>query len=561
MRTICAVALLAIFVTTTASVRAKDDSARVKAAVERSTLDQPGTSPFHLKAVVAPTRERDRDSGRYGEIEIWWASPTRFRREVRSPEFHQVEIVDGQRHWQKSDGPYFPEWLRETAAALIQPIPALDEVLREVRDADVKRLMGSTYYQWSMMSTDGNVQKGLGASVALTDSTGLLFYCGGLGWGAIYHDYQKFHDRVVARTVGVGSPEVTAKITVLEDLDNSATDLFDTQASGSDAQPLETVTVEELVLRKNLLTVSAPVWPPAQDGPLDGAFTAKVVVDREGRVRDIGTVVGDNAALADTAKSIMGKMRFKPYLVDGNPVQVVSRMTMPFKTTRPAGTEKFESAQAYFERGRNLDFLAGGSGTDYVLRAEFEAASSAGGIGKGRYEDTWLSDDQWRREAWFGKSHYVRSRNGDKRYQFSEGPDAALLPLVFRALEPIPAMDTFVESDWRIKRDEVDGVRTLRIFSGYESPDGKLDPEHARGYWFDDSGLLVKTYFKGIETRRSEFKDYGKVKIPYSLDVLKDGQLGMRIRVDEVTPAGPVPAKTFEVPGHTWQRAFTDEER
>jgi hypothetical protein len=155
----------------------------------------------------------------------------------------------------------------------------------------------------------------------------------------------------------------------------------------------------------------------------------------------------------------------------------------------------------------------------------------------------------------------VRSRNGDKTYQFADGEDAGLLRLVMKMMEPIPAIDTFVESDWRIKRDTVNGVRTVRVLAGYESPEGKLDPEQARGYWFDDTGLLVKTYFNGIETQRSEFEDVAGVKIAHRVDVLKDGNLGMRIRITEVSLAGTMPSKTFEVKGHEWTRAFTAEVR
>jgi hypothetical protein len=155
----------------------------------------------------------------------------------------------------------------------------------------------------------------------------------------------------------------------------------------------------------------------------------------------------------------------------------------------------------------------------------------------------------------------VRSRNGEKTYQFAEGEDAGILRFVLRTLEPIPAIDTFTESDWRIKRDTVDGVRTVRVLAGYESPEGNLDPEQARGYWFDDTGLLLKTYFKGIETRRSEFVDFAGVKIAHRVDVRKDGVLAMRISVTEVLPAGSTPGRTFEVHGHEWTRAFTDEVR
>jgi len=120
-------------------------------------------------------------------------------------------------------------------------------------------------------------------------------------------------------------------------------------------------------------------------------------------------------------------MRFKPFLLNGVPVQAMSQVTIPFKTTRPTGGETFESARTYFERGRHIGFPAAGTGVPYVLRAEFEAKGKSETAEKGRYEDTWLSDTQWRREAWFANSHYVRSRNGEKTYQFAEGEDAGIL--------------------------------------------------------------------------------------------------------------------------------------
>ena len=56
------------------------------------------------------------------------------------------------------------------------------------------------------------------------------------GW---YRDYVKFHNRHVARTVSNGSPEVTAKITVLEDLGATQADWSKTALPGGDPQPLK----------------------------------------------------------------------------------------------------------------------------------------------------------------------------------------------------------------------------------------------------------------------------------------------------------------------------------
>jgi hypothetical protein len=539
---------------------ASDDVTTVKKAVERSTLNQAGTQPFHLKATIAPSLERDKGSGRTGEVEIWWASPTQWKREVRSPEFHQVAIFNNGQESQKNEGDYFPEWLREISVALIDPVPSLNDVLEQVKDADVKKLMGSTYFSWTMTSTDGTVQSSMGAGISITDSTGLIFYGGGLEWGGLYKDYKNFHGRMVGRTVSSGSPEVTAKITTLEDLKEIPAGFFDVASGNAYEALIHTAVVEETSLRKNLLPMEAMVWPPLKDGPLEGAATTKITIDRKGKVREIGTIVANNSAVDDVARAYAAAMQFKPYLENGAPVQVVARITLPFKTTRPAGMESFESAQTYFERGRRLCFPAAGTSTPYLLRAEFQAKTHAGTVETGQYVDTWLSDSEWRREASIGNSRYVRTRHGEKRYQLAEGPDAGLLQIVLREMEPIPAIDTFVESDWKIKRDALEGTKTVRVLAGYESPEGTLD-QKARGYWFDENGKLLKTYFNGVETRRSEFEDFRGIQISHEIQVLRDGKVAMLIHVPQIAPAETILPGTFQLPGHEWARAFTSEAR
>ncbi len=447
------------------------------------------------------------------------------------------------------------------AEELINPVPPLDQVLEQVKTAEVRRIGPMTNINWTTTTGTADVKNIRRSSVALQDSTGLLLYAGGFGWNGEFKDYKSFHNRMIARTVNVGSPQVTAKVTTLEDLGEVPAGFFDATVKGGEPQPLQTVLLDETSLRKNLVPMEPLVWPPIQDGPLEGNVTTTVVVDREGKVREIESIMSENSSVNDTGRQAVEAMRFKPFLVNGVPVQAMSQVTTPFKTTRPIGVETFESARTYFERGRHIGFPATGTGAPYVLRAEFEAEGKSGTIEKGRYEDTWLSDTQWRREAWFANSHYVRSRNGEKTYQFAEGEHAGILRFVLKALEPIPAIDTFTESDWKIKRDAVNDVRTVRVLAGYESPEGKLDPEQVRGYWFDDTGLLVKTHFKGIETRRSEVQDFAGAKIARRVDVLKDGALAMRINVTQVSPAGATPAKTFEIHGHEWTRAFTDEVR
>ncbi len=539
-----------------------DDADRVRKAVEKSTLDQPGTKPFHLKAVIVPRRADAPDAReKSATVEIWWESPTKWRREIKSPVFSQVEIVDGDKDWQKNDGDFFPEWLRESAVALVRPVPDLEQVLEQVRGAETRQLFGATHYSWRSMGSDGTVSKAIGAGIDLR-ADGFLQGGSGLGWSAYFSapagskdPFYEFHGRQVGRHVDV--EDVVATVTVLEDLKHAAPELF--AMTGAGDPHIQTVVVEELAERKNLEPIAAPVWPPIEKGPLAGAMLAEVVIDRSGKIRTVGSVLSDNPGLNGVAGDYMRQMEFKPTLLNGQPVQVVTTITMGFKTTRPPGMETFASSDSYLNRARQVGYPTEKVGAPYVLQAEFEASGVSGEVSKGTYTDTWLNDNEWRREANFEGSRLVRSRDGEKRYLLSEGADAKLLGMVFRFLEPIPATsDGWFDAEWGVKHEAVDGVTALRVSRGPENPDGTINGE---AYWVGDDGRLLKVRTQGVDVVFKNFEDFGGRPIARLILVRKGDKLVMRVKVTSVaTPAGVDPAM-FAVKGHEWTRQFTQELR
>ena len=231
-------------------VAAEDLSGQVKKAIEKSTLDQPGTRPFHLKASFAPSQERDKTTNRVGEVEIWWQAPNKWRRELRSPEFHLVAIQNGDHRWEKNDGDYFPEWLREVVVAIVQPVPlSMDVLSKRIKTAEVRHLMGQTNINWEP-TTEFSTQQANGKGViALNDKTGLLLYTDGPAFGGSYHDFKDFHGRMIAYTVASGYVQVTARLSVLEDLGNVPEEFFNANATGGDAQPIETLVLSDAELR------------------------------------------------------------------------------------------------------------------------------------------------------------------------------------------------------------------------------------------------------------------------------------------------------------------------
>jgi hypothetical protein len=539
---------------------AEDTTKAVRDSVVRATLNQNGTKPFHLKAVIGPSQDRDKDKDLTGEVEYWWVSPMQWKRELRSSHFHQILIANGDKRWEKHEGEYFPEWLQACAAELINPAPLTDDLFQPLKGAEVRHLFGTTYYSWALPSSDGTVQKTMGAGISITDESSLPFTANGFGWDGLFHDYKSFHGRMIARTVASGNPEATAHVTTLEDLGAVPPALFAPDATGWSATPLQTLPISETLLRQNLMKAGAPVWPPVANGPVRGITTTEIVVDTAGNVREIGTVVTDNPALDDAAVAWIRTLHFQPFLSNGAPTQVLSRMTFPFRTNRPGDTEIFDSALSIFEKARQQNFLAARRSKPYVLRAEFSIGIASGKVAQGTYTDTWQSSEQWRREANIEGSHCIRTQNNQKRYLLEDGTDAGKAKFILQALEPIPAIDTFVESDWRISRQDVDGRSLIRVITGYEAPDGKLDPK-VRAFWFDDKGSLVKSHILGMDILRDNIEDYDGVPVARLIRVKYEGKLVSIIKVSDISPATDVPPATFSLKGHEWTRAFTDQVR
>ncbi len=295
---------------------AQDGLSLVKDAAKKSTLDQAGTHPFHLRAVLAPMAATDAASARSGEIEIWWQAVGVYRRELRSEGFHQVEVVNGGKVWQKNEGDYMPDWLDEIARTILRPVPPESAAMKGITPDKTMAMGGEIYLNWEKpLPMDMQPPK---ESVDIRSATGLLAGVYGFGWEAGFQSYQDFHGRTVARKISQGSPEVTAQVVTLEDLPTVADGWFDASAPGGDSHPIALVIVEKSDLTKDVEgNVPPPVWPAIPNTRRSGVIWTDLVVDREGKIREPFTTVSDNPGLNGFMHDYLAGVTFKPVLVNG----------------------------------------------------------------------------------------------------------------------------------------------------------------------------------------------------------------------------------------------------
>jgi len=105
----------------------KDNEILLKQALQESVLVE-GRQPFHLVLEIAPAvmslpHQRVAPPSMHGSMEVFWASPGRYKVVLKTPSFQQTKTVDGERVEEQDEGEFYPRWLDNFVKALLEPVP------------------------------------------------------------------------------------------------------------------------------------------------------------------------------------------------------------------------------------------------------------------------------------------------------------------------------------------------------------------------------------------------------------------------------------------------------
>lgn len=324
------IGILYPFVITSSFVAAADSIADLpKKAIERSQITAPGSRPFFLKARTLEITN-PANTNYSAEIEEYWAAPDKWRRTVKTSDFSQTLIVNGEKTSEKLTGDYYPNWLRTIVAAIFDAGAALQGVDLS-RSSDNPVLGGSQICRrFTYMAGIAPVSNKVFSSFCFED--GLLASVGKPGYQVSYKNYKSFAGKHVARTIGEyieSGTELEARIDELTELKSPDEARF---ATADTSAPLRTLQVREETLRS--LAVNAPdiAWPTVRSGADKGTLSLYVCLDRSGHVREIYELNTSNPGLSDVARDQVMKWQFKQAVSQGVPVQVESILTFAFQT-------------------------------------------------------------------------------------------------------------------------------------------------------------------------------------------------------------------------------------
>jgi hypothetical protein len=300
-----------------------------KHAIEQSQLTLKGSRPFHLKARIVEATNLDND-GYKADVEEYWLAPNRWRRTLKTSDFSQTLIVNGDKVSEQIHGGYYPHWLYTMVNAILDPGAALQDV--DMSKSPDNPMIGGTKFCRRFAFRAGIPPVGNNVFSTYCFDGGLLDSVGKPGYDAEYRNYKKFAEKQVARKIREyieSGTELEATIYELSDLGAPDESLFAIQEPTGQ---LRTAIVSEETVRG--LSLSAPViqWPTIQGGKSSGVLSIYLCIDREGLVRETYPLNSDHPVMSDAARKQVMNWRFKPASNAGVPIQVESILTFAYET-------------------------------------------------------------------------------------------------------------------------------------------------------------------------------------------------------------------------------------
>ena len=311
----------------------KDPGAVMQLAARVNGLDSADMKPWHLKANYQ-TFDADGKPKDKGVFEEWWAGPEKYKISYTSAGFNQVQYHNGKDTLMTGNVKWPQQPEADVERYLFHPLPsesvieAQKYIAKDVKDGPV-----------SLICLRPNVPAGYTANLA---------YCFGIDNPAIrieefsflttfFNGVVKVDGHYVARQVRAlkaSKPLLNVDVTVLE-FPTSFEDKEFVAPASAVAAPVRRIAVAAEVLAGSKISGINVKYPAgAWSARVQGAVVLGATITKEGTIDNLKVVSGP-VALQQASIDAVKTWRYKPYLLNGQPVEVETEITVTFKLGGP----------------------------------------------------------------------------------------------------------------------------------------------------------------------------------------------------------------------------------
>ncbi|HTW80803.1 MAG TPA: energy transducer TonB [Terracidiphilus sp.] len=327
----------------------KDPHAMFEAAAPFYDFTDPSMKPWHLKATYRLYDEKG-NATEQGTYEYWWASPSVHRSSWTRPSAAHTDwhISESQRAYLATgESLNFFEYKLQTA--WFSPLPSAEELNEQgvrLQVEERKLFVNGDKSPCIMVVPDMPAQNAL-----LQPAPMGLFptYCFDPGrpilraetsFGTLamqFNDFVGVQGRFLPRKIDIFEgrrPILSAKVdavTFISPSDPAFTPAPEakvaripmTKTPDGKAIPVKNVAVSAGVAVGMLISKVQPEYPrEAKDAHITGTVVLKALIGRDGSIEDLRVVQAPAASLAVSALLAVSRWRYRPYLLNGEPVDV-----------------------------------------------------------------------------------------------------------------------------------------------------------------------------------------------------------------------------------------------
>jgi TonB family protein len=317
------------------SVPPTDPKALLSAAAKAYDFTSAELSPWHLKATYQ-LYDVNGVPAQNGTLEYWWASPRVHRSAWTRPGMERTEwTTEDGATYRRQTGEPLKHFERILEQSLISPLPA-KKLMEPGRRLDMRTISAGSGHISCMTSTPQSMAQG---KLQAPHPPIAGYYCFDphtqalrlTYFNSVTTDYSRvasFQGRFLARDMSISVGKITVfsvSVETLEALDSTNAELnpppdaerVSDAVRGPAADSGGSITIGSLVKK------TQPVYPSeAKASLIQGTVVLAAIIGKDGKIKDLEALASPSEVLTKSALDSVRKWEYKPYLLNGAPVEV-----------------------------------------------------------------------------------------------------------------------------------------------------------------------------------------------------------------------------------------------
>jgi TonB family protein len=305
----------------------------------------PELKPWHLKATYQLYDEKGKPSEQ-GTFEYWWASPKVYRRTWTRPGASQTVwyTADGNHAYQKAGERlgFFEEKLHRL---LLSPLPGAMDLDPTKFRLDLESVSSGKVKLPCIMVIPHLPQTGKEVAVPIGSSPTYCFDPNmpvlriGYDYSSVTTEFGhiiKVQDKYLSREIHIyyGKRELLS-INVDSITNLSPSDPALTPPADATVVKIDKVNVPAVVMTGMLVKKQPPIYPLlAKAEHISGTVLIQGTIGKDGRIRDLRVILSSSPLLSDSALQAVSQWEYKPYLLNGEPVEVETTVNVTYSLGR-----------------------------------------------------------------------------------------------------------------------------------------------------------------------------------------------------------------------------------